>query len=177
MTSYFVAIKPGKLSSLYFLLVFVSLSQAAQAQVKNTAFDLMLRGIYHESIPLISAEQMLEANQFVLLDTREAKEYKVSHIPGSKWVGYNDFTSDRVAQVSFEDTVVVYCSIGYRSERIGEQLLELGYKNVFNLYGGIFDWVNRHNEVVNTKDSATTRVHGYSKVWGIWLDDADKVYE
>ena len=50
---------------------------------------------------------------------------------------------------SKSDTIVLYCSIGYRSEKIGEKLVEMGYGHVFNLYGGIFEWVNRDLPVYN----------------------------
>ena len=39
--------------------------------------------------------------------------------------------------------IIVYCSIGVRSEDIGEKLKELGYTKILNLYGGIFDWKNK----------------------------------
>ncbi|MEL6718853.1 MAG: rhodanese-like domain-containing protein, partial [Bacteroidota bacterium] len=68
-----------------------------------------------------------------------------------------------------------YCSVGYRSEKISEQLLEAGFKDVSNLYGGIFEWKNQDHEVVDEK-GATEKVHAYDRVWGFWLKEGKKVY-
>jgi hypothetical protein len=72
----------------------------------------------------------------------------------------------------------VYCSIGYRSEKIGEQLQKLGYKNVYNLYGSLFAWVNRGYEVVDINNKSTYTVHGYDAKWAKWITNKryKKVY-
>jgi hypothetical protein len=70
----------------------------------------------------------------------------------------------------------VYCSVGYRSERIGEKLLKLGYTDVVNLYGGIFEWKNQGLDVYNSSNYPTDSVHTYNKSWGKWLVKGIKVY-
>lgn len=117
-----------------------------------------------------------KADNFVLLDTREKAEYKVSHLENAQWVGYDTFDKKRLKDIPKDQPIVVYCSIGYRSERIGEQLLKMGYEEVYNLNGGIFEWVNQDQELVESKDKATDKVHAYSKSWGVWLDKGEKVY-
>ena len=71
----------------------------------------------------------------------------------------------------------MYCSVGYRSERIGEKLIKEGYSNVFNLYGGIFDWVNNDNPVYDFNEKVY-KVHAYNKDWGKWVENesCEKVY-
>ena len=114
-----------------------------------------------------------ETIQFV--DARERAEYDVSHITDATWVGYDDFDPVRLKNLDRNRPVIVYCSVGYRSEKIGEKLLEMGFSQVYNLYGGIFEWVNQGNAVVDSTGK-TDRVHAYSKVWGIWLKSGKKVY-
>jgi rhodanese-related sulfurtransferase len=109
------------------------------------------------------------------LDTRELEEYGVSHLPGAIHFGYNQPKWSTLFMVDKEKTVVVYCSVGYRSERIGEELLKRGYKKVYNLYGGIFDWVNQGYTVFRG-DKATNKVHPYNKSWGRWLTKGEKAY-
>jgi len=70
---------------------------------------------------------------------------------------------------------LVYCSVGYRSERIGEHLLELGFTDVHNLYGGIFEWINKGYGVMNSKGQWVERVHGYSPSWGKWIESEIEV--
>ena len=73
-------------------------------------------------------------------------------------------------------TIVVYCSIGYRSEKIAEKLRRKGY-TVFNLYGGIFDWKNKGNTVVDSLGNTTEKVHAYNEAWSKWLFNGQKVYK
>lgn len=133
--------------------------------------------MYKNTVPLMSVTDLeRKADNFVLLDTREKAEYKVSHLENAQWVGYDTFDKKRLKDIPKDQPIVVYCSIGYRSERIGEQLLKMGYEEVYNLNGGIFEWVNQDQELVESKDKATDKVHAYSKSWGVWLDKGEKVY-
>ena len=54
----------------------------------------------------------------------------------------------------------------------------MGYNNVHNLYGSIFDWVNRGYLVVNSNDEETKEVHTYNRIWSRWVDEkqAKKVW-
>lgn len=51
----------------------------------------------------------------------------------------------------------------------------MGFKNVSNLYGGIFEWVNQAHEIVNDSGK-TDSVHAYNRFWGMWLQKGKKVY-
>ena len=94
-------------------------------------------------------------------------------------MGFRDFDIDRVTRAipSRDTPLVVYCSIGVRSEKIGEKLKEAGYKKVYNLYGGIFKWKNSGNPVVDSNGEPTEKVHAYSRYWGRFLTNAEKVYK
>ncbi len=121
----------------------------------------------------------LERNQpAFILDTRTEEEYMVSHIPGAIWVGFESFSIEKIdSLVPSKDTaLLVYCSIGVRSEDIGEILIENNYSHVNNLYGGIFQWKNEGMRVVDSTGIETNNVHAYSKFWGQLLTDANKVY-
>jgi hypothetical protein len=72
--------------------------------------------------------------------------------------------------------LVVYCSVGVLSEDIGEKLEALGYTNVKNLYGGIFEWKNKGYPVIDNNGKDTRKVHAYNKRWGQLLTNAEKVY-
>jgi predicted sulfurtransferase len=73
--------------------------------------------------------------------------------------------------------IVVYCSLGIRSEDIGEKLKKAGYKNVYNLYGGIFEFKNQNLSIYNSKGNTTDSIHAYSKTWGKWLKNGIKIYD
>ncbi len=133
---------------------------------------------YYDGFPTISladAKSKLGAKNVFFLDTREKAEYNVSHIEGAWLVGYDNFSIGWLKKIPRGATVIVYCSIGARSQYIGHQLKDAGYTHVFNLYGGLFHWVNSGYPVVNSK-GPTSRIHGYSKSWGKWITRGEIVY-
>ena len=140
--------------------------------------DGVLQKYNEETVPYISVEELTVDENSVILDTREKEEFDVSRIPGAIWVGYEEFDVDQVSSqlTSANTPIVVYCSVGVRSEDIGEKLLKAGYSNVRNLYGGIFQWKNSGHIVVDSTASTTENVHAYSKYWGRLLTEANKVY-
>lgn len=146
---------------------------------QNTAFDKMLKALIDFSVPTISVEQLKQwqkTKKIYLLDAREWQEYQVSHIKGAQYVGYNHFSKKRLKNIPKKGTIVLYCSVGYRSEKVGEKLQQLGYQKVYNLYGSIFQWVNQGNEVVDKNGEPTKRVHAFDKNWSKWLKRGQKVY-
>lgn len=153
----------------------------ACGQTADGAYALMLKGMYRYTVPQLQPMQLYPHLQKtesrpLLLDIRSLAEYKVSHLKGARLAAYDDFDVSQLKDVPKETPVIVYCSVGYRSEKVGEQLQQAGYDNVQNLYGGIFGWVNQGYPVYN-KSGKTNKVHAYSKTWGIWLQEGEKVYE
>ena len=154
----------------------------AYGQPSDKAYHLMLQGIYRDQVPRISPAQLHQALQKeetpkpVLLDTRSPEEYAVSHLPGARFIHYEKFELEQVQDLPKNASIVLYCAVGARSQRIGEKLKEAGYQQVYNLYGGIFEWVNRGFPVYNAKGK-TEKVHAYSKAWSLWLNRGEKVYE
>jgi rhodanese-related sulfurtransferase len=150
------------------------------AQSGGGPYGLMLKSLYKNTVPLIQpallSHKIAQGGPLVLLDTRSEQEYRISHLQGAHWVPYDHFSPEAVAALPKDAEIVVYCSVGYRSERIGEKLQDLGYKKVSNLYGGIFEWANQ-GKPVYAGQKKTNRVHAYSRTWGVWLKNADKVYE
>jgi rhodanese-related sulfurtransferase len=149
----------------------------ATAQVESSAYNLTLKTLLSHSVPEVSVSQVKEMSNVVLLDAREWKEFQVSHIKNALYVGYDQFEISKLPSIDKKQKVVVYCSVGYRSEKISEKLKEAGFTDVSNLYGGIFEWVNQGNVVVDEKGKATENIHAYSKTWGVWLNKGVKVYD
>ena len=165
--------------NLTIILIFMSFFGVFQskAQVNSKAFDLLLRNMIKKTIPTISvAELKPKVNKVMLLDARETKEYEVSHLKNARNVGFENFDLKQVSDLPKDAEIVVYCSIGVRSEKIGEKLKAAGFTNVKNLYGSIFEWVNQGNTVYDSNGKPTLKVHTYSKSWGMWLNKGEKVY-
>ncbi|QKG55769.1 rhodanese-like domain-containing protein [Hymenobacter sp. BRD128] len=149
----------------------------AAPSTTNGLYSAMLRGLLHESVPFVSVAQLRHAPAPVLLDTREAPEFAVSHLRGARLVGYTAFSLAEVHDLPKDTPIVVYCSVGARSEKIGAQLKQAGFTNVRNLFGGLFEWVNEGQPVYTGANQPTARVHAYSPAWGIWLQRGQKVYQ
>jgi len=142
-------------------------------------FDQKISRTIDFDVPVIGVDELKSMKSEVLLfDTREKDEFEVSRIPGAQFLGYRSFDEAKLADVSKDTKIVLYCSIGYRSEKIGEKLQSMGYSNVYNLYGSIFEWVNQGNEVVDKAGKTTKKVHTYNKNWSKWVDNtkAERVW-
>lgn len=145
-------------------------------------YDQKLASLYKNTVPTVKPaefDSLKMEKEVTILDTRTTKEYKVSHIKGADFIEYDEFKIEDFRQADKEQPIVIYCSVGYRSERIGEALLKKGYQNVYNLYGGIFQWKNEGYPVYNSEEETTDKVHAYNWLWGKWLkeDKATKVYD
>ena len=160
-----------------FILIFFSLGLIGQGQ--NSLTDL-LSAHNSETIPYISVQELaMPKTDVVILDVREPKEFNVSHIKNAIAVGYSDFKIEDVKR-KIPDTseyIVVYCSVGIRSETIAEKLKNAGYTNIYNLFGGIFEWKNKGFPVFDLDGNETDNVHTYSEHWSKWLNKGTKIYD
>ncbi len=133
-----------------------------------------------ESIPYVYVEDLKkDISNVILLDSREPKEFATSHLKNAICVGYDFFSLDSITTKlpNKDSKIVVYCSLGIRSEDIAEKLKKAGYNNILNLYGGIFEWKNNDNPVYNSEEKETENVHTFSKEWSKWLKKGNKIYE
>ena len=155
-----------------FLLIVINGMCVAQkpAKCEDKSFDKEVDKYLDFTVPVIDVDSLMnQMDKYVILDAREYEEYEISHIAGAHYVGYDDFSEDALAGIPKNQAVVVYCSIGYRSEKIGERLQKMGYTHVSNLYGSIFEWANRGYPVKNMAGQSTDTVHAYSRNWSKWI--------
>ena len=170
------------LTSIYFLLIAIlgcTQPPANRPKVNSEAFDKKIAKTISFSVPVIGVEELKEMEgDVVILDARPQSEFDVSHIKGAKRIGFRKIDKSSLEGVDKREPIVVYCSIGYRSEKVAEKLKKMGYKNVYNLYGSIFEWVNQGNEVVDKDEKPTEKVHTYNKRWSKWVEEgkAEKVW-
>ena len=134
----------------------------------------------HKKVPYIAVAELKnlqQKNKVVILDSRELAEFKVSHIEGAIFVGYDHFRlSSLPDNVDKKTPIVVYCTLGVRSEVIANQLVENGYTDVKNLYGGISEWKNKDYIVIDSIQRMTENIHVYSKKWGKWLTKGNPIF-
>lgn len=82
---------------------------------------------------------MARSGQALIVDVREGSEYRSGHIPRAKHISLGQLLQ-RLREVPKDKTVVVVCRSGSRSSRAVELLMEAGYRNVYNMSGGMQRW-------------------------------------
>lgn len=164
-------------------IIFLFVVNISYAQDKglclNPLFEQTVDSYLKYTVPTISVSSLADHQEdYVVLDAREMEEFRVSHIPNAVQVGYDRFDMSKVSDIPKDQAIVVYCSIGYRSEKIGEKLLDAGYQKVYNLYGSIFEWANRSFPLVIWNGKGTNEIHTYNKNWSKWVENPnlDKVH-
>ncbi|MEM6298129.1 MAG: rhodanese-like domain-containing protein [Bacteroidota bacterium] len=76
-----------------------------------------------------------------IVDVRSPEEYEVGHLKGAQNVNINgDNFEDGVADLNKERPVFVYCQGGVRSAKAAKELEKMGFKEVYDLEGGISAW-------------------------------------
>ena len=106
-------------------------------------------------------------SELVLVDVRNSEEQEVSQLQGAQRL--NPVHPDIAALKIPEDaTVVVYCSVGYRSAAVVEDLERAGIQNVYNLEGGLFDWANQDRPIYRGEERVE-EVHPFNRLWGLLL--------
>ena len=73
-----------------------------------------------------------------LFDVRTAEELAIARIEGG--VLLDDAGITKLQDLDADATIVVYCHHGIRSMQAAGQLLSQGFKNIYNLDGGIDAW-------------------------------------
>lgn len=143
-----------------------------KANCMNQKFDYRVNELLSFTVPVIDVDELKEdMDNVIILDAREKTEYEISHIEGARYIGYDNFQKKAVKKIPKDAKIVVYCSVGYRSEKIGEQLQKMGFTNVHNLFGSIFEWMNRGYPVVDKNGETTKQVHTYNEKWSQWVDE------
>lgn len=90
--------------------------------------------------PEEAKKRMDSEKDIILLDVRTKEEYETGHIKGSMLIPVDILRVEAEKNLKDKDSsIFIYCRSGNRSVTAANILVELGYKNVYNL-GGIKDW-------------------------------------
>jgi len=94
-----------------------------------------------------------EDGNAVLLDVRTAIENQMARIPNSLLI---DFTNPafkvEVDKLDKRKNYFVYCRSGNRSYLAGVQMLQVGFKKVYNLKPGIIGWKGEIEKEISKKN-------------------------
>ena len=108
--------------------------------------------INNESINQMNSDELIEfieLNDAVLVDVRTEDEYNSGYIENSLNIDYfsNDF-SVNADKLDKSTPIILYCRSGKRSSMSANKISKLGFKEIYNLEGGILEWIEEGNAVI-----------------------------
>jgi rhodanese-related sulfurtransferase len=99
------------------------------------------------------ANTLMTQNQglkdFVILDVRTAEEFASGHLANA--INIDIYKADFKTKISELDRnykYLVYCRTGSRSAQAAGVMNDLGFKEIYDLGGGITRWIQENNPVV-----------------------------
>ncbi len=95
------------------------------------------RSLEKKDINLLELNAMVSKGA-VLIDVRSPQEYNEGHLSGAICIPEYEIANRYKTELKDKNEVIIlYCSTGKRSKKAQKRLENLGYKNVYNLFGKI----------------------------------------
>lgn len=86
-------------------------------------------------------KKLNEKSNAQLIDVRTQKEYRERHLKGATLMNINEpGFNEMISTLDKEKPVFVYCLAGGRSSNAAERMQEAGFKEVYNMKGGLVGW-------------------------------------
>jgi rhodanese-related sulfurtransferase len=84
-------------------------------------------------------ERLSQGEKLTIIDVREPDEVAAGMISGAIHIPLGDIPS-RYNEIQQQDDIILVCRSGKRSQKAYEFLEAQGYKNLFNMDGGMLQW-------------------------------------
>ena len=84
-------------------------------------------------------EEKGQGSGIVIIDVRRPDEFAAGHIRGAININSVQF-SERLASLDLDGTYVIYCQRGGRSAGVRELMREAGFREVYEIEGGMSAW-------------------------------------
>ena len=78
-------------------------------------------------------------DSYQILDVRQPREYEQGHLAGALLMPVKEVAT-RLVELDRDEPLLVYCHSGVRSKAACQLLLAEGFKDVYNMSGGIVAW-------------------------------------
>ncbi len=99
----------------------------------------------------------------VILDVRTPDEYNSGYIKGAQLMDYFGDFKDKVDGLDKSKTYFVYCKAGSRSTSAADIMRQKGFKDVYELEGGVMNWENSGKTLEQGSAPAQAQNAGMSK--------------
>ncbi len=87
------------------------------------------------------AKEMIDRGEVFIMDVRTQEEYDAGHIKGSTLIPVQ-VLDKRLNELPRDRKILIYCRSGHRSIQASEILVNNGFKEIYNMKGGITEWIN-----------------------------------
>lgn len=107
-----------------------------------------------KEVQVISPQEVRDAvyddNSHQLIDVRTVDEFKEGHLKNAQNICVTDGDfEENVAKLDKDQPVYLYCRSGKRSAKAAEILKDLGFKEIYDMDGGILNWKSEILEIEN----------------------------
>lgn len=113
---------------------------AVVAFLLYNSYVLFPREKAYTSIPPEEFYRMIQEEDVFVIDVHVPEQ---KHIPGTDaWIPYNEIEEySDILPKDKSTKILVYCRSGHMSKMAASKLAEMGYKNIYDLDGGINAWI------------------------------------
>lgn len=104
----------------------------------------------YSNITMIDSEEMktvLKNKEAQLVDVRTVKEFNENYIEGAENIVFDEDFDQKLEGLQKDKPVIVYCRSGRRSAKCADILAKKGFKKIYDLKGGITQWMKQGNEI------------------------------
>ncbi len=136
----------------YFFVAFILTVSVLFVGVLGQPVQARCRGVI-KSISVEEAAQLIEDNNnnsdFVILDVRTPSEFESGALENAVNIDfYSETFEEEIAKLDRDTQYLIYCRSGGRSSRVLELVKSLGFSKVYEMRGGINNWMAKGYPVV-----------------------------
>ena len=100
-------------------------------------------GASFRTVTPLEAKSLIETRKDLLLvDVRSPEEFQGGSLPGATLIPFWDFAKGRF-ELPKDKPILLVCAVGGRSLACGQMLAAKGYREVYNLKGGLDAWLEQ----------------------------------
>lgn len=115
----------------FFTIILLTFGTACNAQKESQNIKKMSATDFQQKV----------AESTQIIDVRSSGEYGDGHLANSLNINVNDADfKEKIAKLDKNKQVCVYCQKGMRSAKAAGMMAEMGFKEIYDLTGGIESW-------------------------------------
>lgn len=119
---------------------FSEVEDSASASETEISSESAVEAAYRKISAEESRDIMDSTEDFILLDVRTDEEFKEKRIDGAILIPNYEIANRAESELPDKNAVIlIYCRSGRRSANVANELVDMGYTNVYD-FGGILDW-------------------------------------